>query len=368
MTILQLWLGKLGKLGKLGYRSVKAKKAAAAKAALEMGAVKSIGAGKDAHDLREANKHNYGGLLERAMESAERDRQYAHGGEKGNCYGGGGLLDWFKSLFSSQPKRPQKRYKAVDGSIHNMREAAINRNYALAKQGRAYVQQGSKIKGIRTKAVPRKPNTSSTAAKSMQLENNMFSMIDAYRERVGYRTKPYDIPYGTREIKVQPKGTTLPLNISVNALDSVAKYAGITGTPIETALGLPMQETTFGRNPLYNYGKLGDNYSSQDLGNANYFKNFGSIPAEYLVRDFRYNGDLVIDGKRDEPVSLETKPLQHALEYFNAGKYNTNDKNHSRDVKASGNALWNETTGSLQNWWKTEGKGWYDEGAKQRKK
>lgn len=313
-------------------------------------------------------KHEDGGLLERALESAERDRQFAYGGNMANYYDGGGLLDWFKGLFSSQPKEPQKRYKAVDGYIHNTKEEAINRNNNLAKQGRAYIQQGSKIKGIHTKAVPRQPNTSSTAAKSMQLENRMYSMIDGYRERVGYRTKNYDIPYGNREIKVKPKGTTLPLNISVNALDSVAKYAGMTGTPIETALGLPMQETTFGRNPLYNYGKLGENYSSQDLGNANYFKNFGSIPAEYLVRDFRYNGDLIIDGKRDKSIPLETAPLQHALEYFNAGKYNTNDKNHSRDVKASGNALWNETTGSLQNWWTTEGKGWYDKGAKQRKK
>ena len=137
---------------------------------------------------------------------------------------------------------------------------------------------------------------------------------------------------------------------------------------MEIALGLPMQETAFGRNPLFNYGKLGKNYSSQDLGSANYFKNFGNIPAEYLVRDFRYNGDIVFNGKRDEPISLDTPPLQHAFEYFNAGKYNTNDKNHTKDVKASGNVLWNETTGSLMNWWNTEGKSWYNKGAKQKKK
>lgn len=154
----------------------------------------------------------------------------------------------------------------------------------------------------------------------------------------------------------------------VNALDSVAKYAGMTGTPIQTALGLPYQETTFGRNPLINYENLGDKYSATVLGNANYFKAFGSIPAEYLVRDFRYNGDLLIDGKRDEPIPMDTPPLQHAFEYFNAGKYNTKANNHTGKVKAAGNAFWNETTGSLQNWWNTEGKEWYNKGAKQRKR
>ena len=77
------------------------------------------------------------------------------------------------------------------------------------------------------------------------LENSMYLGLDANRERTGYRTKAYDIPYGTKEIRVKPKGTTLPFNVSVNALDSIAKYAGVTGTPIQTALGLPYQETTF---------------------------------------------------------------------------------------------------------------------------
>ena len=74
------------------------------------------------------------------------------------------------------------------------------------------------------------------------------------------------------------------------------------------------------------------------------------------------------DGKRPEPVSLDTPPLQHALELFNAGKYNPGDKSHTHDVLTSGNNLWNETTGSLQNWWQTEGKEWYNRGSKQKKK
>lgn len=282
-----------------------------------------------------------------------------------NIYDFGGVLDWLKGLFCS---KSQIKYKAADGKLFDSKKEAALHNSSLVKEGKIYSQKESKTFGVKNKLVPRKLNTSSTSQKSTILENTMYMGLDGNRERTGYRTKAYDIPYGTKEIRVKPKGTTLPFNVSVNALDSVAKYAGVTGTPIQTALGLPYQETAFGRNPLINYENLGDKYSATDLGNANYFKAFGSIPAEYLVRDFRYNGDLLIDGKRDEPISMDTPPLQHAFEYFNAGKYNTKASNHTEKVKATGNALWNETTGSLQNWWNTEGKEWYNKGAKQRKK
>ena len=110
---------------------------------------------------------------------------------------------------------------------------------------------------------------------------------------------------------------------------------------------------------LFNDGNIGGGYTSTDLDNSNYFRNFGSIPAEYLVRDFRYNGDLMFNGKRDAPIPLSTPPLQHALEYFNSGRYNTNDKDHTSDVKSSGRKIWNETTGSLIDWWNKEGIKWY---------
>lgn len=278
-----------------------------------------------------------------------------------NIYDDGGLIGWFKSLF--KPKS-ETVYVAADGTKYHTKEEALKRNDQLVKEGKAYYQQANPARGIKGKMVMRQPNTSSTSAKSQALENQMYTIIDADRSRVGYRTKDYDIPYGDREIKVKPKGSTIPMNISVNALDSVAKYAGLTGTPIQTALGLAMQETAFGRRPRFNFGKLGPHYSNQDLGNANYFKNFGSIPAEYLVRDFRYNGDILYDGKRDEPIPLTTKPLQHAFEYFNAGKYNTGDKSHTKDVLTTGSNLWNETTGALMDWWNKEGKKHYNSNKK----
>lgn len=285
--------------------------------------------------------------------------------DSSNYYDQGGFLEWLKGLFTSEP---EKKYKAADGSMHATKEEVGRRNAQLVKSGRAYFQKESKIKGIKQKVVPRLPNTSPTFKKSTALENEMYTYLDGHRNRVGYRTKAYDIPYGEREIKVSPKGSTLSTKISVNALDSIAKYAGITGTPIKAAIGLPYQETTFGKMPAFNYEKLGKEYSSRDLGNTNYFKNFGSIPAEYLVRDFRYNGDLMINGRRDKPIALNVPPLQHAFEYYNSGNYNRGDEDHTPDVEAAGDALWNETTGNLSKWWKTEGRKWYEKGAKQRKK
>lgn len=81
-----------------------------------------------------------------------------------------------------------------------------------------------------------------------------------------------------------------------------------------------------------------------------------------------YNGDLSFNGKHSDPIPLDTPPLQHAFEYYKAGLYNTNDPNHTRDVQKEGSSLWDETTGSLRNWWETEGKEWYSKGTKQQKK
>ena len=52
------------------------------------------------------------------------------------------------------------------------------------------------------------------------------------------------------------------------------------------------------------------------LANSNYFKSFGVIPAQYLVRDFRYNGDIPYKGVHPSPIPLSTPPLEHAFEMF----------------------------------------------------
>lgn len=216
-----------------------------------------------------------------------------------------------------------------------------------------YHQKGSKIIGIEDKYVERNPNNSPTSTQSEALENQMYTALDRNRVRNNYRTKPFDVPYGDRTIKIRV-GKNAPLQeVSVNALDTIAKYAGVTNTPIQTAIGLSQQETGLGRIVFFNFDSNG--VDTRALGNSNYFKNFGSIPQEYLFRDFRYNNDLQ-DG---DTVSLSTPPAQHALEYFKSGNYNRGDKNHTKDVERVGNEVWNETTGNLHTWWNTEGKKHY---------
>ena len=144
-------------------------------------------------------KYSIGGpLVDAAMvhyyDSAAKWK-HGDGGELNNHYDDGGILGWFKKLFSSEP---EKKYKAINGSLHSSREEAVQKNTSLVKEGKAYYQRASGVRNVKQKLVPRQPNTSSTAQKSTELENKMYTYIDGNRERVGHRTKPFDIPYGDR--------------------------------------------------------------------------------------------------------------------------------------------------------------------------
>lgn len=150
---------------------------------------------------------------------------------------------------------------------------------------------------------------------------------------------PYAIPYlEEKEIKVPGVG-----RVSTNALDSLAKYAAITDTPLSDALGLAAQETAFGALPVMNYTD-DDSVDNRALGNSSYFRNYGEIPAENFVRDFRYNSKK----PGDKPIDRSVPPLQHAFEYFKKGNYNRGDKNHTSDVKAKGREVMK--TKAIQDW------------------
>lgn len=186
-------------------------------------------------------------------------------------------------------------------------------------------------------------NDSPTKEASEALENSMNRMVydGASSRRPNMK---YAIPYlEDREIKVKGVG-----RVTTNALDSLAKYAAIVGVPLEEALGLSAQETAFGAAPYYNYDSKinGETISSRALGNSSYFRNFGVIPAENLVRDFRYNKP---DWK-GEYISQDVPPLQHALEYWKAGKYNPGDPNHTSDVRNKGKKVMSDP--NIQQWMK----------------
>lgn len=267
-------------------------------------------------------------------------------GMNGNKYEEGGPTgDWdFLEALKNVGKKILYRNIAWDGKRFRTEK---EKNEHQAELERA---------GLYHNGIKRTPNTSPTSKVSTNIENRLHDELYKYRKRNNFRTKPYDIPYGNRTIEVREKDAALA-RLSVNALDSIAKYAGITKTPIITALGLPRQETNMGRTPLYNLGRADNPYPKKEFANSNYIKAFGSIPAEYLVRDFVYNSDISgKNGKRDTPIPLSTPPLQHAFTLFNEGKYNTGDPHHTQDVKDAGKRLWNESTGNLKKWWEKEGR------------
>lgn len=153
--------------------------------------------------------------------------------------------------------------------------------------------------------------------------------------QTGKPNMKYGIPYLIdKEIKIDGVG-----RMPTNALDSLAKYASITGISLQEALGLAGQETKGGANPYGNTN--GTKEENRALLNGNYFREFGFIPAEYLVRDFEYN-------REEHSVDRNIPPLQHAFQYYKAGKYNSNDKSHSTDVLNTGRIMLNDK--DVKNW------------------
>lgn len=180
----------------------------------------------------------------------------------------------------------------------------------------------------------KRDNDSKTSNTSTSMETNMNFAL--YKSKNS--TPPnmaYAIPYiEDLEIKVPGVGRT-----TKNALDSLAKYAALADIPLSEALGLSAQETALGAIPLYNYVNIPKGKTEEDkqktkdynraLGNSSYFRNYGVIPAENLVRDFRYN---IIE----DPIDRNIPPLLHAFEYWKEGNYNRGDPNHTSDVRRKG--------------------------------
>ena len=189
-------------------------------------------------------------------------------------------------------------------------------------------------------------NDSPTKDKSEYYENHMNSSI---YNREGYVSPnmKYAIPYDeSKEIVIPTIG-----RVPTNALDSIAKYSYQAEIPLYEGLGLSGQETNFGAIPLYNMQSIPKEASQEErdnikfnnraLGNASYFRNYGYIPAEYMVRDFRYN----LEG---HAIDRDVPPLLHAFQYYKQGKYNPGDPNHTNDVRERGEFIIN--TKPIQEW------------------
>ena len=192
-------------------------------------------------------------------------------------------------------------------------------------------------------------NDSPTKDKSEYYENHMNSSI---YNREGYVSPnmKYAIPYDeSKEIVIPTIG-----RVPTNALDSIAKYSYQAEIPLYEGLGLSGQETNFGAIPIYNMQSIPKGapqeerenikFNNRALGNASYFRNYGYIPAEYMVRDFRYN----LEG---HAIDRDVPPLLHAFQYYKQGKYNTGDLNHTNDVRERGKFIIN--TQPIQEWIKS---------------
>lgn len=200
----------------------------------------------------------------------------------------------------------------------------------------------------------KKPNTSSTDKRSENIENQIYEFLPKDRS-------PYDVSFIPKKSILINGYTT-----STNALDSLAKYAGIHNRTLqvsekplqsksktrpvtkEEALGLSLRETKGGALPYSNDSKTSrDKEAKRAFYNANVFTAFQDIPATALVNDYHYN-----------KTSQSVPPLLDAFQYYAQGDYNRGDSNHTADVKAAGKEAFQNP--QVQRWWDTEGKYWFN--------
>ena len=145
-------------------------------------------------------------------------------------------------------------------------------------------------------------------------------------------SKKYYIPYlYDKEIKVRGAG-----RMSSNMLDSIAVNANKAKIPFNEALGLAIQETHGGAMPTISVPAGMDKDKVRAHFNMSYARNYGGIPAEYLINDYEYHNKGYKGSKNNDLTNIES-PLQHGFTMYKRGLYNPGDKNHSNDVRAAGN-------------------------------
>lgn len=162
-------------------------------------------------------------------------------------------------------------------------------------------------------------------------------------------SKKYYIPYlYDKEIKVRGAG-----RMSSNMLDSIAVNANKAKIPFNEALGLAIQETHGGAMPTIAVPAGMDKDKVRAHFNMSYARNYGGIPAEYLINDYEYHNKGYKGSKNNDLANIES-PLQHGFTMYKRGLYNPGDKNHSNDVRAAGNKAMSSP--DVQKWIQENGK------------
>ena len=162
-------------------------------------------------------------------------------------------------------------------------------------------------------------------------------------------SKKYYIPYlYDKEIKVRGAG-----RMSSNMLDSIAVNANKAKIPFNEALGLAIQETHGGAMPTIAVPVGMDKDKVRAHFNMSYARNYGGIPAEYLINDYEYHNKGYKGSKNNDLTNIES-PLQHGFTMYKRGLYNPGDKNHSNDVRTAGNKA--VSSPDVQKWIQENGK------------
>lgn len=162
-------------------------------------------------------------------------------------------------------------------------------------------------------------------------------------------SKKYYIPYlYDKEIKVRGAG-----RMSSNMLDSIAVNANKAKIPFNEALGLAIQETHGGAMPTIAVPAGMDKDKVRAHFNMSYARNYGGIPAEYLINDYEYHNKGYKGSKNNDLINIES-PLQHGFTMYKRGLYNPGDKNHSNDVRTAGNKAMSSP--DVQKWIQENGK------------
>ena len=172
--------------------------------------------------------------------------------------------------------------------------------------------------------------------------------------------------------------------LSENLLDSIYKYSKIVGIPLQDAVGLAAQESTFGKyegwmdptskmsvlaatgdvtqgfdpiKNLHNHTFVDDFYYSPANEARNWF--YRKSPNEHrdtlsvrAAKELETNPNYYIQEGVKRYRSVEN-PWIHAFEQYKHGKYNTNDKRHTSDVQHAGKLVLEDP--AVQKWAKEKG-------------
>lgn len=177
----------------------------------------------------------------------------------------------------------------------------------------------------------------------------------------------YTIPYIPEKEVMLTTGRYNTGKISTNLLDSIYDSSKRTGVPLDIALGLAGRESTLGIGRGFKEG--------QDVTATDLYSNWQQIqqPApksqvdkwnntinkekrgEALTEnDYADRNDFLIGEQQrlEQHKPITEHPIDNALKFYQTGKYNPGDKNHSKMVEEDGKALMSDP--AIQKWLKTK--------------